>query len=123
MKVKHFNYTVLFLAMIWIVYNLYQGNLYDNEIEKNGVVTIGKIIKFKGAGKRPYLKYKFYSNGKSYFSDSPRDDKGEKTGEFYKVIFSSKNPKVSRIYLDNRITDKTLILKAGFSEDEIDLIQ
>ena len=123
MKVKYFNYSDFILFIIWIFYNLYKGNLYDNEIEKNGVVTIGKIIKFKGAGKRPYLKYKFYSNGRSYFSDSPRDDKGEKIGEFYKVIFSSKNPKVSRIYLDNKIIDKTLILKAGFSEDEIDLIQ
>ncbi|WP_291106361.1 hypothetical protein [Flavobacterium sp. UBA6195] len=68
------------------------------------------------------MRYKFYSNGKLYFSDSPRDDKGEKIGEFYKVIFSSKNPEVSRVYLDNKITDKTLILKAGFSEDDINSI-
>lgn len=122
MKTKHFNYAAFVLVIIWIIYNFYQGYLYDNEIEKNGVVTIGKITKFKGAGKSPYLVYKFYSNGKSYFSDSPRDNEGEKIGEFYKVIFSSNNPEVSRIYLDNRITDKTLILKAGFSEDEIDSI-
>ncbi len=46
MKTKYFNYAAFILVIIWIVYNLYQGNLYDNEIEKNGVVTIGKIIKF-----------------------------------------------------------------------------
>jgi hypothetical protein len=120
MKTKYFNYIAFALVVIWIIYNLYEGNKYDDEIEKNGVETIGRITKFKGAGSRPYLRFRFYANNKLFGSDSPRDDKGEKIGDFFKVIYSSKNPEICRIYLDEKITDTTLILKAGFSIEDIE---
>lgn len=41
-------------------------------------------------------------------------------GDFYKIIYSSKNPKNVEIFLDEKITDTTLILKAGFSEEDIE---
>ena len=96
MKIKYFNYSILFLVLIWIVYNLYDGNNYDKEIEKHGIVTVGKITEFKGASMRPYLRYEYYVNEKVWGSDSPRNKKGEKIGGFYKVIYSSKNP-IARI--------------------------
>ncbi|MFD2891713.1 hypothetical protein ACFS5J_06785 [Flavobacterium chuncheonense] len=119
MKTKNFNYFILFLSLIWIVYNLYEGNNYDNEIENHGIVTVGKITEFKGASMRPYLRYKYYVNEKAWGSDSPRDEKGEKIGGFYKVIYSSNNHEVSRIYLNEPITDTTLILEAGFSREDL----
>lgn len=119
MTKKYFNYSVLILVLIWIVYNLYEGNNYDNEIEKYGKTTVGKVTKFKGAGRRAYLRYQYYVNNNSFGSDAPRDEKGEKIGQFYKVIYSTKNPKICRIYLDEPVTDTTLILKAGFSREDI----
>jgi hypothetical protein len=119
MTKKYFNYSVLILALIWIVYNLYHGYNYNKELEEYGIVTIGKITKFKGAAKSPYLNFKFFVDGNSYGSDSPRDNNGEKIGQFFKVIYSSKNPKICRIYLDQPVIDTTLILKAGFSIEDI----
>ncbi len=120
MKTKYFNYIAFALVFFWIMYNLYEGNKYDQEIEKNGLETIGRITKFKGVGGRPYLRFGFYAKNKLFGSDSPRDDKGEKIEEFFKVIYSTKNPKVNRIYLDEKITDTILILKAGFLREDIE---
>ena len=39
MKTKYFNYIAFALVVIWIMYNLYEGNKYDDEIEKNGIET------------------------------------------------------------------------------------
>ncbi|MBE9575489.1 hypothetical protein [Flavobacterium proteolyticum] len=119
MKTKYFNYIAFALVVIWIMYNLYEGNNYDNEIEKNGITTVGKVTKFKGAGRRAYLRYQYYVNNNLFGSDAPRDEKGEKIGQFFKVIYSNKKPEVCRIYLDEKITDTTLILKAGFSKEDI----
>lgn len=119
MKTKYINYLAFSIVIGWILYNIYQGDIYDKEIENNGITTVGKVTKFKGAGRRAYLRYQFYVNGHSFGSDSPRDKKGEKIGEFYKVIYSSKNPEVTRIYLEEKITDTVAILNAGFSREDI----
>ena len=119
MKNKYFNYFAVFFAISWIFYSLYNGEIFDKEIEKYGIITVGKITKFKGASSRANLRYHYYVNNNSFGSDSPRDEKGEKIGEFYKVIYSSKNPEKSRIYLDKKITDTTSILNAGFSREDI----
>ena len=37
-----------------------------------------------------------------------------KIGEYYKIIYSSKNPKNVEIFLDEKITDTILIKNAGF---------
>jgi hypothetical protein len=107
------------ILALWLSYNFYYGYNYNKELEEFGIVTIGKITKFKGAAKSPYLNFKFFIDGNSYGSDSPRDNNGEKIGQFYKVIYSSKNPEICRIYLDEPVTDTISILKAGFSRDEI----
>ena len=120
MKTKYFNYIAFALVVIWILYIFYQGNNYDNEIKEFGVFTIGKVTKLKGASKKPGIDYRFNVNGKRVFSDSPVSVKSIKIGEFFKVIYSAKNPEVCRIYLDEKITDTTLILKAGFSREDIE---
>ena len=40
-------------------------------------------------------------------------------GNFYKIIYASKNPKNVEIFLDEKITDTVAILKAGFSKEDI----
>jgi hypothetical protein len=111
---------VIVIFVLWLLYNFYHGYNYNKELKESGIVTVGMITEFKGAAKGPYLNFKFFIDGNSNFSDSPRDNNGEKIGEFFKVVYSSKNPEVSRIYLDEKITDTTLILKAGFSKEDIE---
>ena len=111
---------VIVIFVLWLIYNFYHGYNHNKELKESGIVTVGKITEFKGAAKGLYLNFKFFIDGKSNFSDSPRDNNGEKIGEFFKVVYSSKNPEVSRIYLDEKITDTTLILKAGFSKEDIE---
>ena len=119
MTKKHFNYSVFILVLIWILYIIYKGENYDNEIKKFGISTIGKVTNLKGESKRPGIDYSFNVSGKKVFSDSPVSVNSIKEGEFYKVIYSSKNPEVCRIYVDKKITDTSLILKAGFSREDI----
>ena len=119
MTKKHFNYSVFILVLIWILYIIYKGENYDNEIKKFGISTIGKVTNLKGASKRPGIDYSFNVSGKKVFSDSPVSVNSIKEGEFYKVIYSSKNPEVCRIYVYKKITDTVLILKAGFSREDI----
>ena len=111
---------VIVIFVLWLIYNFYHGYNHNKELKESGIVTVGKITEFKGAAKGLYLNFKFFIDGNSNFSDSPRDNNGEKIGEFFKVVYSSKNPEVSRIYLDEKITDTTLILKAGFSKEDIE---
>ncbi len=108
------------IFVLWLSYNFYYGYNYNKGLKETGIVTVGKITEFKGATKSPCLNFKFFIDGNSNFSDSPRDNNGERIGEFFKVIYSSKNPEVCRIYLDEKITDTTLILKAGFSKEDIE---
>jgi hypothetical protein len=79
------------IIVLWLLYNFYYGYNYNKELKESGIVTVGKITEFKGAAKGPYLNFKFFIDGNSYFSDSPRDNNREKIGEFFKVVYSSKN--------------------------------
>ncbi|WP_026726382.1 hypothetical protein [Flavobacterium sasangense] len=117
---KRLVYIIIGLCAMWILYNFYYGHIYNKELKKFEITTVGKITKFKGAAKSPYLNFIFFIDGKFHSSDSHRDNNGEKIGEFFKVVYSSKNLEVSRIYLDEKITDTTLILKAGFSKEDIE---
>ena len=87
------------IFVLWLIYNFYHGYNYNKELKESGIVTVGKITEFKGAAKGPYLNFKFFIDGNSNFSDSPRDNNGEKIGEFFKVVISlleqSKSPKIS----------------------------
>jgi hypothetical protein len=117
---KNGYFIVIVIFVLWLSYNFYYGYNYNKELKETRIVTVGKITEFKGAAKSPCLNFIFFIDGNSNFSDSPRDNNGERIGEFFKVIYSSKNPEVCRIYLDEKITDTTLILKAGFSREDIE---
>lgn len=87
-----------------------------NERNQFGVVSVAKIGKFKGASGGKYLDFIYFVEGKMYKNDYNRNDYPHvKKGEFYKIIYSSKNPKNVEIFLDKRITDSTLIDNAGLN--------
>ena len=41
-------------------------------------------------------------------------------GDFYKVNYLPNNPNIKKILSDKKITDTALILKAGFSKEDIE---
>ena len=95
----------------------------ENELNKYGVETLGKIINFKiinprgSSPPKEYLDYIFVTNGKDYIYDESREEYSNvKKGSFYKLVYSSRNPKINKIYLNEEITDTTLIIKAGFKK-------
>jgi len=108
--------TIIFVLLgIWIIISIFQIGKTDKELEKYGVETVAKTTRFVGKSKSPYVDYIFVVNGKEYLDDSPREKKPyEKVKHFYKLVYSSRNPKINKIYMEKEITDTTLIMKAGF---------
>ena len=109
------------LIIILIIYFKFTSKSYIEEIKENGVQTVAKVIGFTGMSKKSALYYTFYPNGiykkESYFTNG---NDNIKIGLFYKVYYLKENPKKCMIDFDNPIIDTTLILKAGFSKEDIE---
>ena len=94
----------------------------EKELNQYGIETTGKVIKFKIVNPsegpiREYLDYIFVADGRDYIYDVSREEyPNVKKGSFYKLVYSSKNPKINKIHLEEEITDSTLIMKAGFKK-------
>lgn len=95
----------------------------EKELNEYGIETIGKAIKFKiinprGSGNsKEYIDYIFVADGRDYIYDASKEKyPNVKKGSFYKLVYSSKNPKINKIHLEEEITDSTLIMKAGFKK-------
>ncbi len=83
-------------------------NPEDKEIDANLVKTVGKV-------KDEYehsITYCFYVGNLRYFANA--NGYHYDIGRFYKVEYSSLNPKYSRIFLDEEVTDSAAIANAGF---------
>ena len=105
------------LIGIWIIYGVFQYGKIEKELEEYGIETVAKTTKFTGKSKGPYIDYAFVVNNKDYVDDSPRNKTpNEKVKHFYKLIYSAKNPKINKIYLEEEITDTSKIMKAGFKK-------
>lgn len=108
-------FVIIIILIFVVILGLIKGNIERNERNEYSVETIAKITGFKGAAKRQYLDFKFYHDDKIYIDEWYRGSHPHvKIGEYYKIIYSSKNPKNVEIFLDERITDKVLIKNAGF---------
>jgi hypothetical protein len=112
-------FVFIFLIMALLVYFKITSNSYIDEVKENGVQTVGKVVKFTGISRKPALYFIFYPNGKYQKASSFRDDNNVKIGMFYKVYYLKDNPEKYLIELDKPISDTTLILKAGFSIEDI----
>ena len=108
------------LIMILVMYFKFTSNSYVEEVKENGIQTVGKVVKFTGMSRKSALYYTFYPNG-IYKKESSFTNGNDniKIGLFYKVYYLKENPKKCMIDFDNPIIDTTLILKAGFSKEDI----
>lgn len=120
MKNKKFLYTMIFILIFWVIFNYFKIELDSNERNKFKLESVSKVTSFKGASRSKFLNFIYLVNNKWikedwYCGSHPK----MKVGEFYKIIYSSKDPKNVEIFLDEKITDTLAILKAGFSREDI----
>lgn len=85
-----------------------------------GIESIAKVYNIKSTGKTYYVQYIYYISNVEHKSENQMGflNKG-KRGNFYKIVYYSKNPKNVEIFLDEPVTDTTSILEAGFSREDL----
>ena len=117
---KKLAYIIIGVCIVSVLFSISKSYINDIELNNYGIQTIGKVIKFKGISKTKGFEYIYYENGKLKKSESLIGlEDNIKLGDFYKVVYLPSNTNVKKIYSDDKITDTTLILKAGFSKEDI----
>jgi hypothetical protein len=113
------NKPLIFITVIIIIIAVFHlFNKFNRHY--NGIESIAKLYNIKSTGKTYYVQYVYYIGNIEHKSENQMGflNKG-KRGNFYKIVYYSKNPKNVEIFLDEPVTDTTLILKAGFSRKDI----
>lgn len=109
----------IFVLFFGIIYLISKNNkeIKENSIANNKIESICQVYKFYSNRSFRTYYYRFYFEGEEYFN-SDNIDVGEReksVGKYYKVIFSSKNVKFSKIFLDYEVKDTIQIKNAGFN--------
>ena len=87
----------------------------ENDLKKNGFLTIGKVDDFFSNRSSNRLYYYFYIENRKQKASQLIKINGENLiGQYYKVYVSKKDLKNSFIEIDQKIIDTNLIKKAGF---------
>ncbi|MGL2999642.1 hypothetical protein [Flavobacterium sp. RSSB_23] len=108
---------ILFIIIcVMILYYVNKSYKADQYLKSNYDFTIGKTLKFTGAGgNKGFISYCYFVSGKKYKGDVRRNRKIDSSiGNFFKVKYSKVNPEISEMYLTEEITDSSEIVKAGF---------
>ncbi|MEL1248906.1 hypothetical protein [Flavobacterium helocola] len=118
---KKLAYIIIGICIVSVLYSVVKS--YNNSIQLNnyGMQTIGRVIEIKGISKSKGYIYLYYIDGKTIKSESLIGlEENIRLGDFYKVNYLPNNPNIKKILSDKKITDTTLILKAGFSKEDIE---
>ncbi len=105
-------FVLIFLSVVFSIKNSDKYNEYKKTFKGE---TIGLTTRFEREGKRDYLKYYFYSDGKILSEVSSKDY--EAVNKFYKVKYDLKNPEQNYIVLEEELQpDSLTLVKAGFTK-------
>ena len=118
---KKLAYIIIGICIVSVLYSVVKS--YNNSIQLNnyGMQTIGRVIEIKGISKSKGYIYLYYIDGKPIKSESLIGlEENIRLGDFYKVNYLPNNPYIKKIITDKKITDTALILKAGFSKEDIE---
>lgn len=117
-----FSYLLIALIIIFIGYGQFKSILFERELKKNGKITIGKIDSIQTNPKRTYI-YLTYIIGDdkitSFESGLNKKITKKDIGNYYEIRYLDESPEIIRTDFSKKITDTTLILKAGFSKEDI----
>lgn len=91
-----------------------------DEIEKNGKIGIGKFVEYEKKPKSKHYYFEYYNGNKKVNDLLTRAPKGfyMKVGGFFEIKYLDEYDDII-VDFDKEITDTTLILKAGFSKEDI----
>ncbi|MFN3755311.1 hypothetical protein [Flavobacterium sp.] len=118
MKEKYIPLVIgLMLFTFLFIFSLTATNEIEESIKKNRFETVGMVYKFYSNRSNSRYYFKYYFNNKVYYNnDNLKDfEREECVNRFYKINLSTENPKFSKIFLDQEVTDTSVILNAGFS--------
>lgn len=119
MNNKRIAFLIICLCIILAAYGLIKAKLQRNERTNFGIESVAKIGNFKGSKGGKRANFVYLVDEKMYKNDCNIDDYPKiRKGEFYKIIYSSKNPKNVEIFLGKRIKDTALINKAGLNYEK-----
>jgi hypothetical protein len=106
-----------------VFFMIYTHLTKANELDKYGIISIGKMINFGYcSGGSNCGEYEYFYKNKKHTSTfrSERDYSFEKKenrsykGKYYEILFSKRNPEKSEIHLDIEIINNERIRKVGF---------
>lgn len=111
-------FIVLTIIGVILAYLTYNSNQQNNELGKFKQTTVGKInrIDYGNKGGSSFV-YSFFIENKMYVGRISRDkNPNVKVNDFYKIEYSSKNPHINKMILDEEITDSIKIMNAGYQK-------
>ena len=119
---KKYFYKFMLLAFVLILgYLVFNGYNYRKEVNENGKTTVAKFLYYKDFPKTKDYYFKYFANEKFYINTYGQTQSGfhKNKGKFYSLKYSKNDPNKIIVNFDKEITDTTLILKAGFSREDI----
>lgn len=111
-------FIVLTIIGIILAYLTYHSNQKNNELEKFKQTTVGKInrIDYGNKGGSSFV-YSFFIENKMYVGRISRDKNPYiKINNFYKIEYSSKNPHINKLIMDEEVTDSVKIMNADYQK-------
>ncbi len=128
MEIKLINYIkknkigllLIGLAVLVLIPLYINSRIIYNEIEKQGTIGIGKFVLYKDYPKSRDFYFDYYK-GKTKIRvliKKPPNGFSKNLNSFYEIKYLYKHENVIVNY-NKKITDTTLILKAGFSKEDI----
>lgn len=113
---------ILASIFLFILYGQLRSCNYDNELSKDGEITIGKLDSIQKFPKRSYIHLSYYIQGKKHSSSESAldtDVHDADIGKFYKIKYLMRNPEIVRGIYSQQVIDTVIILKAGFSKEDL----
>ena len=104
---KEFQLLIFFIVLFGIIFfGIFQNSYEEKELNEFGVKAKAKIIEYKFVGKTSYsLEYEYFVNDKRYIDSEKvsffKCDNGKNgcVGKEFNIIYSKKNPALSKINL------------------------
>ncbi|SDY09512.1 hypothetical protein SAMN05444411_1234 [Lutibacter oricola] len=111
------------IAFSIIFYMIFTHFTNIDELDKYGVISVGKMIEFGYCnGGANCGKYEYYYDNKRYTStfrsernySFDKKEKKEYINRYFEILLSKQNPEISEIYLNKEINNLERIRKIGF---------
>lgn len=115
---KQMSIGIVFILLVGLIYFIAKQDMgfEEKSINDNKIETVCQVYKFYSNRNFDTYYYRFYFEGKEYFDSQNIHGENEEEciGKYFKIHFSSKNTKFSKIFLDYEIKDTIQIKNAGF---------